>query len=145
MRLIAVLGFFALLFAPINGARGDEAANKKDLEAMKGTWSIVSAERNGETVTDTTVTLAFDGVSKVTVKRGEQLIFDGTVVVDASKSPKTIDITPESGEQKGKTIPGIYEVAGDSLKVCSGKERPTDLTAAAGSGRFLRVYKRAAK
>lgn len=143
MRSVVSLIAFALLFAPVDVARGDDAA-KKDLEAMKGTWSIVSAERDGKTVTDTTVTLTFDGVSKATVKRGDKLIFDGTVVVDAAKTPKSIDITQESeGEQKGKTIPGIYELSGDTLKVCSGKERPTDFTAAAGSGRFLRVYQRA--
>ena len=119
------------------------ADDARDLAAMKGTWSIASAERDGKDVTDATVTLTVDG-AKVVVKRGDKQIFEGTAKLDASKSPKMIDVTQESdGDLKGKTIPGIYELDGDTLKVCSGKERPTDFTAAAGSVRFLRVYKRA--
>lgn len=43
--------------------------------------------------------------------------------------------------------PGIYELDGDSLKVCragpGGATRPTDFTAAAGSKRVLATYRRA--
>jgi uncharacterized protein (TIGR03067 family) len=141
MRFMAALGLAALFgLLNVEVVCADDA---RDLAAMKGTWSVVSAERDGKDVTDATVTLTVDG-AKVFVKRGDKQIFEGTAKLDASKSPKTIDVTQESdGELKGKTIPGIYELDGDTLKVCSGKERPTDFTAAAGSGRFLRVYKRA--
>lgn len=142
MRFMAALGFVAVL--GLLNVAVVRAGDAEDLAAMKGTWSIVSAERDGKDVTDGTVTMTFDGVAKVAVKRGDKQIFDGTAKLDAAKSPKTIDVTQESdGELKGKTIPGIYELDGDTLKVCSGKERPTDFTAAAGSGRFLRVYRRA--
>jgi uncharacterized protein (TIGR03067 family) len=142
MRFMAALGFVAVL--GLLNVAVVRAGDAEDLAAMKGTWSIVSAERDGKDVTDATVTMTFDGVSKVAVKRGDKQIFDGTAKLDAAKSPKTIDVTQESeGDLKGRTIPGIYELDGDTLKVCSGKERPTDFTAAAGSNRFLRVYKRA--
>ena len=36
--------------------------------------------------------------------------------LDPSKKPKAIDITQLSG--KGETIPGIYSIDGDTLKIC---------------------------
>jgi hypothetical protein len=40
-------------------------------------------------------------------------------------------------------MPGIYEVDGDTTKFCyAEKERPTDFTTAAGSGRTLSTWKR---
>jgi uncharacterized protein (TIGR03067 family) len=65
--------------------------------------------------------------------------------VDVAKKPKTIDITFTEGPEKGKTIVGIYELEGDTYKVCinvNGKERPKEFAAKAGSGHGLEVLKR---
>ncbi len=141
--LVAFLAVAAQIGSLVAGG-ADEAAVKKDLAALKGTWIIVSAERDGKNVTDTGVILTFDGIGKAAVKKGSQLLFAGAIKIDPTKKPKTLDATQESdGDLKGKTLPGIYELDGDTLKICSGKERPTQFSSAPGSSSFLRIYKRA--
>jgi uncharacterized protein (TIGR03067 family) len=129
-----------------------EAAVKKDLEAMKGTWTVVSAERDGKKIADAQlqgVTVTFDADGKVSAQRQGQTLFEGTVTIDPTKKPKTVDTTQTSeGDNKGKTALGIYELEGDTMKICSadfGKERPTEFSSKPGSGHFLRVYKREKK
>src|SRR5437868_308419 len=101
----------------VSAAGQDDA--KKDLAALKGTWGITSAEKDGKDVTDKAVTLTFDG-SKVIVKKDAKILFEGSYKIDPAKKPKTIDVVQESeGDAKGKTIPGIYILDGDSLKICS--------------------------
>ena len=70
----------------------------------------------------------------------------GTVKLDPSKSPKAMDIRGAEGPNKGKTILAIYELDGDTLRVCydhSGKARPSAFKAEAKSPRSLITYRRA--
>ena len=72
--------------------------------------------------------LIFSG-GKVAIK-GKGLVDDEpmevTFKLDPSKKPKAIDIT-----EMGETVPGIYSIEGDTLKIyfCNsrGGERPTEL------------------
>jgi uncharacterized protein (TIGR03067 family) len=130
---------------------GREDAVKKDLETFKGVFTIVSAEKDGKKYPDEElqgVTVKCDG-DKVSVQKGDKALFTGTMKIDPTKKPKTIDTTQDSdGDTKGKTFPGIYEIKGDTIKICTaapGKERPTEFAAKAGSGSFYRVYKREKK
>jgi uncharacterized protein (TIGR03067 family) len=146
----------AIFFAGVGlrSAAGDaqEDAVKKDLKALTGTWAVVAAERDGNKFTEEQtkgVLLTIDGTGKASVKRGDQVVFEGTFTLDPTKKPKTVDTTQTSdGENKGKVTPGIYEVEGDTLKFCSavpGKDRPGEFSAKSGSGHFLREYKRVKK
>ena len=70
----------------------------------------------------------------------------GTTKRDASKTPKTIDIVGTEGPNKGKTILGIYELNGDTLRVCydlSGKGRPAEFKTTNEPLHLLLVYQRA--
>ena len=67
------------------------------------------------------------------------------IKVDATKTPRTLDVTPEDGPEKGKTVPCIYEIKGDELRVCTaeaGTGRPTEFSAKEGSGWTLLTFKR---
>ena len=67
------------------------------------------------------------------------------VKIDAAKTPKNLDITPEDGSRRRKTMKAIYEVKGDELKICHGDhdaDRPTELTSKEGSGLTLATFKR---
>ena len=70
----------------------------------------------------------------------------GTIKIDLTKKPKTEDATQTSeGENEHKTTLSIYEIEGDTLKICSAeprKDRPTEFSSKPGSGHFLRVFKR---
>ena len=63
-------------------------------------------------------------------------------------SPWTVDVTYTSGDNKDKTMPGIYEIDGDTCKVCFApvdKERPTDFEAKEGTDCVVTVWKREKK
>jgi uncharacterized protein (TIGR03067 family) len=103
-----------------------EAAVKKELKNLQGTWVAVSIEENGRRLRPRLVRLAN---VKLTIA-GDRFTFhsprgnaEGTVAVDPTRKPKTIDYV---ATEKEKNRLGIYQLDGDTLKVCSGKEkRPT--------------------
>jgi uncharacterized protein (TIGR03067 family) len=122
------------------------AEGKGDLDKLQGTWARVSEVKDGkaspeEAVKKTKLTIKGD---KYTLRMGDDKR-SGTLKVDASKSPATIDIMSEDGPNKGKTLQGIYKVEGDTLTYCiapPGRERPTAFESKSGSGVMLYVNKR---
>jgi uncharacterized protein (TIGR03067 family) len=135
--LFVVVGLVGVAFAD------DQAAEFKKLN---GTWKMEQAELNGSKWPDA-MTQQFTLVLK---DEKYQLLSkspadEGTVKLDASKKPKTMEIKGEQGPNKGRTMLAIFEVDKDTLKVCydlSGKAYPTEFTSPANSGRFLVTYKR---
>jgi uncharacterized protein (TIGR03067 family) len=56
-----------------------------------------------------------------------------------------MDVKGTKGPNKGKTFPAIYEVKGDTLRVCydlDGKERPREFKTEKGKKYFLVTYER---
>jgi uncharacterized protein (TIGR03067 family) len=56
-----------------------------------------------------------------------------------------LTITGTDGPNKGKTFPCIYELDGDTLRVCydlSGVKAPADFSTAAGTQLYLVTYTR---
>src|SRR6476620_5241726 len=98
---------------------------KSDQEKLRGTWLTVSLVTNGKTlVTDKTppaagpeTKLVYDG-DKWKIQVGDQVVASGKFKVDATKSPKAIDIFDETGVKNEKTKLGIYELNGDTYKYC---------------------------
>jgi uncharacterized protein (TIGR03067 family) len=134
--LVAFLGFAALGLADA----------KEDGKAIQGTWVPISAELGTEklpeeALKDMKLTLT-DG--KYSVEFGKMLD-KGTFTLDPGKKPASMDIEGTEGPNKGKTFPAIYELSGDSLKVCydlAGKARPTEFKTMPKTMTFLVVYKR---
>ena len=149
MRLhaIAILGLGCLVPASTVGAAGaQDDTSKKEMKKLEGTWATVSIEAAGQKVTDEdkikTRKLTTKG-EKYTLKVGDETV-QGTIKINATKKPKTIDVKPDSGTNKGKTLLGIYELDGDSLKICLAlpdKDRPAAFATAAENGQQLVVYK----
>jgi uncharacterized protein (TIGR03067 family) len=143
--LCCAVGFAA------SGGPGTLADDKADLEKevrkFQGTWTFESSEAGGRelpTVELKLLLLTFEG-DKHTVKKGDEVVQVGIQKLDPSKSPKTIDVTMTEGPSKGTVMLGIYELDGDTLKVCfdpRGKKRPTEFKSAPGSENFVNIHKR---
>ena len=133
-----------LLFGAAEAGQDDA---KNDVGPLQGGWTMVLVFINGEE-------LPADQV-----KSGELIIEDdqyraklganastSTIKVDSSKTPKEIDLTYTAGDQKGKTVKGIYKMAGDDLTICRGltekEARPTEFAAPVDSGLLLVIWKR---
>jgi uncharacterized protein (TIGR03067 family) len=127
-RLALVLAF--VITAPLLAA--DDKAVKDELEKLKGSWTFESNEQEGEVVGkdklgDQRLVVTDD---KYVQKAGDRTLEEGTVKVDPTKKPATIDLVITSGMDKGKTQLGIYEIKEDVLKLCVARPgtatRPTE-------------------
>jgi uncharacterized protein (TIGR03067 family) len=120
--------------------------SKDDAKAMQGTWLPTAAELGGNKLPDENLKalklVLKDG--KYTVTAGGETD-QGTVKLDVASRPKSMDITGTDGPNKGKTFPAIYELSGDTLKVCydlSGKTRPAKFETKPDTMQLLITYKR---
>jgi uncharacterized protein (TIGR03067 family) len=146
--LFCAVGFAALGWS---GAPADDKADLgKEVRKFQGTWTIESSETGGKAIPPGELKgliVIFEG-DKHTVKRGDEVIQVGTQKLDPSESPKAIDVTMTEGPNKGAVMLGIYEIDGDTLKVCfdpRGKKRPTEFKSPPGSENFVNVHKRVKK
>lgn len=151
VALVTLLCTLVLTASGGSGARAaDKAEVEKELKKFQGAWTFESAVSGGMEAPAADLkgmTVTFEG-DKFTVKNGDQLILAGTQKLDPSKSPKSIDVTVTEGMNKGAVMLGIYEISGDTLRVCfdpEGKKRPTEFKSATGSQTFVNVHKRVKK
>jgi uncharacterized protein (TIGR03067 family) len=146
----ALVTLLCALVLTAAGTRADDKADvEKELKKFQGSWTFESVETGGKVQPAAEfkgVTVTFVG-DKYTVKKGDEVIQAATQKLDPSKSPKALDVTVTEGVNKGAVMLGIYEISGDTLKVCfdpEGKKRPTEFKSASGS-QTLVVHERAKK
>lgn len=130
------------------------AAGQEDRDKIQGTWVCEAAE-----VAGFSGSVKGDGSGLVGIRfDGDHYVeFNGTTnsprggfKLDPAKTPKHMDLTndpplpPLQGERTGKiTIPCIYELNGDTLKVCMGsEERPRSFKSSRERPDMVLVYKR---
>jgi RNA polymerase sigma factor (sigma-70 family) len=94
------------------------AGAKKDRDALQGTWTVVSAQVNGQAI-NPNEEAAIKG--KPVVFKGDKLIarHEGDYKLDETKTPRELDMIPSEGPpgEKGQTFRCIYELKGDDLKL----------------------------
>jgi uncharacterized protein (TIGR03067 family) len=140
--IIPMLPFLAMAEDPV-----PRRAAQGDLKKLQGTWQCVAMEREGdpvptEALKGSTATYEDD---RITLTRDGDVFRRGIVTLDPSKSPKRVNTWDLNGPYEDQTVPGIYEIDGDTLKLCfsrPGAERPALFTTKEGSGTLYCVYKR---
>ncbi|HEY1379463.1 MAG TPA: TIGR03067 domain-containing protein [Gemmataceae bacterium] len=124
---------------------------KDELAIIQGTWRMVSAEANGMKMPEEqakAITRTITG-DKYEITRNGQPAGKGTMTLDPTKTPRTVDaettVRGEDGTPKAVKLQGIYELDGDTMRTClaePGKDRPTEFATKPGSGHRLYVWKR---
>ena len=132
------------------GADKKEDAVKKELELLQGEWSMVSGEIDKQPLPENYVKDATRLVKgdETTVTINGQIWMKAKFTIDSTKKPKTIDYEVSDGPAKGKTLLGIYELDGDTIKFCyasPGKDRPKDFATEKGAGLTLSTWKKIKK
>ena len=115
----------------------------KDLEALQGTWNIVSLEMDGSKMPGAGSRIVVRGDRFTTLAMGAT--YEGTVAVHQTTVPKSFDLRFEEGPEKGNTNLGIYQLDGDRWKIClttRGSERPREFAAPPGTGIALETLQR---
>src|SRR5436305_1546145 len=110
--------------------KADDEKTAADKKALQGDWVPVKAELAGTAMPDAVLKT----ISLKLIKNDYEVLVagkpdKGTWTIDAAGKPKEMKITGVKGPNAGKTFPAIYELAGDTLRVCydlSGKKQPTD-------------------
>lgn len=131
------LGVIVLIAAPVLAG---------DKEKFQGKWKAEKAVRNGEEApAEELAKMSIVFKDNVAIPHeGENARDEAEFTLDEKKKPKTIDIRPKQGNEK--LIEGIYELDGDTLKICFAKAgRPSKFESTAGSDVMFIVLKRVKK
>jgi uncharacterized protein (TIGR03067 family) len=125
-----------------------KAEAKKDLAKVQGTWTTKSLTYDGKDLSDKyKLTFVFKD-DRVSVEGNDEVKKEyakAAIKLDASTSPRCLDIKVIGGNQKDVAMEGIYEVKGDRFTLCVkvlGKERPTKFASPDGSSIALLVLER---
>jgi uncharacterized protein (TIGR03067 family) len=146
LHFLAALALSFLTAADVPSDKSDKALTK-DLDKMQGRWSAAGGEQAGEAIPKEdvkTIRFVITNDSYTFTMSGHHE--KGTLKLDASKKPKTVDIHITEGGDAGQTQLGIYELEGDTLKICfaqAGQERPTEFATKPESRTGLLIFQRA--
>ena len=141
------LGLLVAQDAPATTRPDDPAAS------LVGTWKAESAVMAGQTMPAEMI-----AAITLTMEPGDGELLDytldlggaedrGTIALDAGADPMAMTITGTGGPNDGKMFPAIFEIDGDTLRICydlSEQERPAEFESRPGTMQFLATYRRAA-
>jgi uncharacterized protein (TIGR03067 family) len=118
----------------------------QDIDRLQGTWAVTELEMDGQWVPAFLL-----GDARIEIKgsrfsgTGMGAVYEGTLELDTSSSPARLDLKFDAGPEKGHTNPGIYQLNGDSWKLClatRGPVRPESFASTPGSGFALETLVR---
>ena len=123
---------------------GASDPGKDDLKKLQGKWQVVSQIRDGKPLkVEKGSVWSFSGNRNLFGGDGKD-VYD-VIKLDASKTPRWLDFNEVRGIETRKGLQGIYEIDGDSLKLCvalPGNKRPKTFESKENSGHVLTVLKR---
>jgi uncharacterized protein (TIGR03067 family) len=117
-----------------------------DAKAVQGNWKPATAVLGGQPMTDAVLKII-----SLKLDHGKYEVFvgnepdRGTYSLDTTANPKGMTIIGTEGPNHGRTFPAIYELKGETLRICydlSGAKRPTEFKSTAGTKLYLVTYNR---
>jgi uncharacterized protein (TIGR03067 family) len=124
----------------------EQAASGEPTE-LEGEWAMVSAVFGGAAMDENMVQWCgrITRGNVTTVVAGPQTMLKARFTLNATSHPRSIDYVNLHGSAKGKSQAGIYELSGNTLRICMsapGKPRPGGFESKAGDGRSFTTWKR---
>src|SRR5262245_53482962 len=122
----------AMLATACAGDGQRSGTSEGDHEKIQGTWQLVKFDAPPGKQPPEAVLAKMQMVftmNRIVTRVDGKVVEETTFNLDATKSPKWIDVISSQGTSKGKTAQGIYELKGDDLTICigpSGQNRPTE-------------------
>lgn len=119
---------------------------RSDLERLQGIWSVTALESEGQKLP-----AAMFENGRITVKgnrfasTGMGTVYEGTIDLNESAKPRQLTMKFDAGPEKGNTNLCIYELDGDTWKMCiatRGNVRPTRFESKPGSGFAVETLRR---
>ncbi|HWF20455.1 MAG TPA: TIGR03067 domain-containing protein [Verrucomicrobiae bacterium] len=133
--LIIAAAFSALAADPVD-----------DAKAVQGTWAPAEAILGGKPMSVAilkTISLKMhSGKYEVLVAGNPD---KGTYQIDSASKPTGMTIVGTEGPNRGRKFPAIYEIKGDTLRICydlSGAKRPAEFKSIPGTRLYLVTYNR---
>jgi uncharacterized protein (TIGR03067 family) len=121
-------------------------AIEEEFKRFEATWRFVAIEVAGQKIPEKAFekdTLVLKGKRFASFVGGKMV--HGDFKIDPLAKPKTIDIIFTEGPGKGHSQKGIYELDGDTQKICIAgpdQPRPTEFDTKAESGHIIEILKR---
>jgi uncharacterized protein (TIGR03067 family) len=142
----------AFLFLVAGTSVADDAASKKFLKELEGSYSPLSMTRGVEAAPDDflkTFVLTIKGDTlTVKFKKGDMVEDKAAIiVVDAAQKPTAIDMTPNEGKDAGKPVLGIVKIEKDVVTLCwadgdARSERPKEFSSTKENKHLVMVLKK---
>jgi uncharacterized protein (TIGR03067 family) len=158
MRLLITLCFLVLagcaLYLRVSLADDTKPQPADDIKLLAGEWKVVALESNGKKAPAKELEgmrWSFKGSDVRFADPGEELGGKTSVKLDATQSPKHIDLVALEGPSKGTKSQGIYKLEKDRLVICmrdaeaAKKGRPKEFSTEADSGLGLITLERVRK
>ena len=116
------------------------------MHSLDGIWEMIRAESEGEPSSDLLALRVELHLTADTyhVHFAGELADQGTYTRTSSAPHATLILLGAKGSNAGRTIPCIYQLVGDRLRVCYGLDgtTPTTFATTAGSTHYLATYRR---
>jgi uncharacterized protein (TIGR03067 family) len=93
----------------------DQMAKPAAVESLQGWWAVRKPGAKAPALTDDHWMIA---EKRIALHRDGKLDGYMTYRISAADYPRTIDLTPDRGPAKGKTLKGIYDLDGNTLTIC---------------------------
>lgn len=143
MVRFVLLGMIALASTAVD----DPAGLAEEKARHQGAWAVERSVRGGkdgpaEVLKEIVREVKGD---RVVWKRGDSSFAATKFEIDPEAEPKTIDLIPEGGQNRGERVLGIYKFEDDRLVLCvadPGKPRPLEFGSEPGDGQTWMTFRK---